>query len=139
MVKSWVSGYSNHREMQDGRGQRKGYQQQPSDTSGGGQQPSHLVDFFGGRKKVQLFIGGVSPQVSDSSLRGDIEEFRNFFETYGPLAECRLMLDKTTSSKLNNFRIIKRVWLRHFPESHRHDEGAQQKIHSGRKRGIFDA
>lgn len=39
--------------------------------------------------QIQIFVGGISPQVNEKI-------FREFFEKFGPLLECRLVVDKAT-------------------------------------------
>lgn len=41
------------------------------------------------RKRIQIFVGGVSPQVNQSM-------FETFFKSFGPMTECRLVVDKLT-------------------------------------------
>lgn len=49
--------------------------------------------YFPVKKAPKLFIGGISPATSQESLR-------NYFEQFGDLIDCTIMVDKNTSKNI---------------------------------------
>jgi hypothetical protein len=47
-------------------------------------------------RKIQLFIGGIPPSVTESKFILTLENFKGFFENYGPTSECRMVIDKVS-------------------------------------------
>lgn len=80
------------------------------------------------------FSSEASLQASPRVVYDDPESFKAFFESYGPMSECRMVIDKVTR-KTSLSRPTKRVWFRHVCQPRRHHEDPQQKSFHERKRG----
>jgi hypothetical protein len=79
-------------------------------------------------RKIQLFIGGIPPSVTESNRTLTSEMFKGFFESYGPMSECRMVIDKV-SRKLSHLsdRPAQRIRVRHFRQPFRHTKTSQQE------------